>query len=93
MSRLLEQLGDDELEPTVSFSVEGKKKTFDFLDIVSLDGGQFVVVAEKGSDAVEIFRILAAGTELEQYVPADDETAERVFELFMIKNEDEFDFE
>ena len=74
---------------------EGNEIEFEFLDVVEVDGNEYVVLlpveeAEKGE--VVIFRIEGEGDD-ESYVSLDDEEeAERVFEAFKEKTKDDFDF-
>ena len=55
---------------------------------------EYVVVAPLDADGyVDIFRIMGVNGK-EVYVRVqDDDTLENVFEIFRVKNEDEFDFE
>lgn len=93
MSDLLNQLDDENLDFTVEITDEsGKKEKYDFLDIVCYEGHEYAVVAEKGSELVEIFLIGEGGGKETYAAVTDEETLENVFEIFKIKNEDEFDF-
>lgn len=95
MSKLLEQLKDDELDFTVKFTdTDGVRGEYEFLDIVLYEKNEYAVVAPTDADGyVDIFRIMQVNDK-ELYVRiTDDETLTRVFEIFRIKNEDEFDFE
>lgn len=95
MSELLNQLKDEELDFTVRFTdTDGEYGEYEFLDIVLYDDNEYAVVAPLESDGyVDIFRI-AAQDDKESYVRvSNDETLEKVFEIFRVKNEDEFDFE
>ena len=86
----------DELDNKIILNdEEGNEIEFEFLDVVEVDGNEYVVLlpveeAEKGE--VVIFRI--EGTEDEEsYVSLEDEAeAEKVFEAFKEKTKDEFDF-
>ena len=95
MSRLLDQLDDENLDFSVSFiDTDGETVNGDFLDIVCRDGIEYAVIAPEDNDGyVDIFRIqLLGGDEL--YIREKDEKIlDEVFELFRIKNEDEFDFD
>lgn len=95
MSRLLDQLNDDELDFTVSFTdTDGVKVRGEFLDIVCRDGVEYAVIVPEDADGyVDIFRIqLLNGDEL--YIrEKDDKILDEVFEIFRIKNEDEYDFD
>lgn len=95
MSRLLDQLHDDELDFSVSFQdTDGEKVNGEFLDIVCRNGVEYAVIApEENHGYVDIFRIqLLNGEEL--YIrERDEKVLDEVFEIFRIKNEDEFDFD
>lgn len=95
MSELLNQLKDEELDFTVRFTdTDGEYGEYEFLDIVLYQGSEYVIVSPLDADGyVDIFRIEVADGK-ESYVRvSNDETLERVFEIFRVKNEDEFDFE
>ena len=95
MSDLLNQLHDDELDFTVTITdTDGVTAKYEFLDIVFLDKIEYAVVAPLDSDGyVDIFRVQKLA-EKEFYIrETDDKTLDRVFEVFRMKNEDEFDFE
>lgn len=95
MSLLLNQLNDDELDFTVRFTdTEGNKCEYEFLDIVHYEKAEYVVVAsDEGDGYVDIFRVIPDG-DSEKYERVYDEAVlDGVFEIFRIKNEDEFDFE
>lgn len=88
-------LTDDESEVslvTVTDS-DGVTGEYEFLDIVRYNGGSFAVLAEPDSGDVEIFRIETDG-EKEVYIrQKDEEILYKVFDIFKLKNEDEFDFD
>lgn len=97
MSELLDQLNDDELDITATVTItdtDGVTAAYEFLDIVNLDNIEYAVLCGEENDGyVDIFRIIAVNGK-ESYVRVtDDDTLEKVFHVFMIKNEDEFDFE
>ena len=94
MSELLNQLNDDELDFTVSFKdTDGNINKGEFLDIVFFEKNEYVIIdPEDGEGYVDIFRIMHVNGK-EVYVRVtDDKTLDSVFEVFRIKNEDEFDF-
>ena len=94
MSELLNQLNDEELDFTVSFKdTDGNTNKGEFLDIVLYEKNEYVIIEpEDGDGYVDIFRIMNVNGQ-EIYVRVtDDETLDNVFEIFRIKNEDEFDF-
>lgn len=95
MSDLLAQLNDEELDPTVTITdTDGVTAVYDFLDIVNFGGIEYAVLCVPNGDGfVDIFRIITVNGQ-EKYVRVtDDELLEAIFHVFMIKNEDEFDFE
>ena len=95
MSKLLEQLNDEELDFTVRFTdTDGVKGEYEFLDIVYLDEIEYIVVSPLDDDGyVDIFRVQYLGAE-ERYIrETDDKILDEVFEVFRLKNEDEYDFD
>lgn len=95
MSELLNQLKDEELDFTVRFTdTDGVFGEYEFLDIVLYEGCEYAVVEPlKGDGYVDIFRIMSLNGK-EIYVRIiEDSLLEKIFEIFRIKNEDEFDFE
>lgn len=95
MSELLNQLNDDELDFTVRFKdTDGTFCAGEFLDIVNFGGEEYVIIDPcDGEGYVDIFRILTANGKEEYERVTDGEALEEIFEIFRIKNEDEFDFE
>lgn len=94
MSELLRQLNDEELDFTVSFKdTDGNECKGEFLDIVFYEKNEYVIIEpEDGDGYVDIFRIMQVNGK-EVYVRVnDDNVLDNVFEIFRIKNEDEFDF-
>ena len=86
----------DELDNIIVLNdEEGNEVEFEFLDVVELDGKEYVVLlpveeAEKGE--VVIFRVEGEGED-ESYVGVDDEAeAEKVFNAFKERTKDVFDF-
>ena len=95
MSDLLDQLDDEMEDALVTITdTDGNTGEFEFLDLIFLGDRQFAVVSPADSDGdVEIFRVMQYDTG-EAYVPVrDDVTKLRVFEVFRLKHEDEFDFD
>ena len=95
MSELLSQLKDDELDFTVRFTdTDGTFCAGEFLDIVNYGGNEYAVIDPcDGEGYVDIFRILVKDGK-ESYERVDDDgILGAVFEIFRVKNEDEFDFE
>lgn len=94
MCDLLNQINDDDFEPVVTVTdTTGKTGKYEFLDIVNYRNLEYAVLCPvKGDGYVEIFLIENQNGK-ESYSPvSDEELLENVFELFRIKNEDEFDF-
>ena len=95
MSELLSQMNDDELDFTVRFrDTDGNFCAGEFLDIVNFGGKEYAVIDPcDGEGYVDIFCILYSDSG-ERYERVEDEgILEEVFELFRIKNEDEYDFD
>lgn len=95
MSELLKQLNDEELDFTVTFTdTDGIKGRYEFLDIVKYGENEYAVLdPEDGKGYVDIFRIIAADGGEQYERVTDDAVLDAVFEIFRVKNEDEFDFE
>lgn len=94
MPDLLSQIKDDDFEPVVTITdTQGVTGDYEFLDIVNHCGSEYAVLCPVGDDGyVDIFRILNSGGDEKYCRVEDDETLTKVFEIFRIKNEDEFDF-
>ncbi len=95
MFELLNQLNDEKLDFTVKITdTDGVTDKYEFLDIVSFEAGEYAVLSPLSSDGdVEIFRILSEdGKEIYSRI-TNPEILESVFEIFRVKNEDEFDFD
>ncbi len=95
MSELLDQLKDEELDFTVKITdIDGITAEYEFLDIVNFDGIEYAVLDPMdGEGYVDIFRIIHVNGKEKYKRETDDTVLEKVFEIFRIKNEDEFDFE
>ena len=95
MSELLGQLNDDELDFTVRFTdTEGTFCAGEFLDIVNYGGEEYVIIDPcDGEGYVDIFRIVMKDGKECYERENDDNVLEEVFEIFRVKNEDEFDFD
>lgn len=86
----------DELNNIVVLTDEdGNDVEFEFLDIVQVEGKEYVIllpVEEMEKGEVVIFKIEGEGED-ESYVGLDDEEeAERVFQAFKEKAKDDFNF-
>lgn len=95
MSKLLEQLNDEELDFTVRITdTDGITADYEFLDIVHRDQIEYVVLAPLEDDGyVDIFRIQYIGGDEKYIRETNDKVQTEVFDIFRMKNEDEFDFE
>ena len=79
---------------------EGKEVEFEFLDLVELDGEEYVVLLpiedEESEEEGEVVILKVEDTENEEeesYVSVDDEEIlNQVFEIFKEKFKDEFNF-
>lgn len=76
---------------------DGNEVKFEFLDLIELDGEEYVVLlpTEEDSDEVVILKVEDSedDEEMENYVSVDDEeTLNQVFEIFKEKFKDEFNF-
>ena len=95
MSQLLDKIKDDEENEnriTITDS-SGVTAEYEFLDIINYENKQYAVLCEAESDGyVDIFRIEISDREEKYIREENDEILEEVFEIFMIKNEDEYDF-
>lgn len=91
---------DDELDNIIVLNDEnGEEVEFEFLDLVELDGEEYVVllpVEEDDDDEGEVVILKVEDTDSddeESYVSVDDdETLNKVFEMFKEKFKDEFNF-
>lgn len=91
---------DEELDNIVVLNdEEGNEVKFEFLDLVELDGEEYVVLlpAEEDEDDGEVVILKVEDTdddeETESYVSVDDEDIlNEVFEIFKEKFKDEFNF-
>lgn len=94
MPDLLSQIKDDDFEPIVKITdTQGVTAQYEFLDIVNHNNIEYAVLCPLDSDGyVDIFRIVRVNDEEKYSRVEDDETLTKVFEIFRIKNEDEFDF-
>lgn len=86
----------DELDNIVVLTDEdGNDVEFEFLDVVSVDENEYVIllpVEEMEKGEVVIFRIDGEGEE-ESYIGLEDEAeAEKVFKAFKEKAKDDFNF-
>lgn len=91
---------DDELDNIIILNDEnGEEVPFEFLDLIELDGEQYVIllpVEEEPEENGEVVILKVEDTdsdEEESYVSVDDEEVlNKVFEMFKEKFKDEFNF-
>ena len=91
---------EEELDNIIVLNDEnGEEVKFEFLDLVELDGEEYVVLlpvdeAEEEEGEVVILKVEDTENEEEEsYVSVDDEdTLNKVFEIFKEKFKDEFNF-
>ena len=92
---------DEELDNIITLNDEnGEEVKFEFLDLVELDSEEYVVLLplseDEDEDAGEVVILKVEDTDSEDeesYVSVDDEeTLEKVFEMFKEKFKDEFNF-
>ena len=91
---------NEELDNIVTLTDdEGNDIKFEFIDLVELDGEEFVVLlpvieeGEEDSGEVVILKVEGDDGEEESYCGVEDEdTLRKVFDIFREKYKDEFDF-
>lgn len=91
---------EEELDNIIVLNDEnGEEVKFEFLDLVELDGEEYVILLpadENEEDEGEVVILKVEDTESEDeesYVSVDDEdTLNKVFEIFKEKFKDEFNF-
>lgn len=94
MSDLLNQINDEEEEPRVTVTdTDGVTATYEFLDLVFLGDKEYAVLSPEDSDGDVVVFYVRQTEKGEEYVPVEDEMLQwRVFEIFRMQHEDEFDF-
>lgn len=93
---------DEELDNVIVLNDEnGEEVPFEFLDLIELDGEEYVVLLpieedEEAEDSGEVVILKVEDTDSEEeesYVSVDDEEVlNKVFEIFKDKFKDEFNF-
>ena len=90
---------DEELDNIIVLNDEnGEEVPFEFLDLIELDGEEYVVLlpVEEDEEDGEVVILKVEDTESEEeesYVSVDDEEVlNKVFEIFKEKFKDEFNF-
>ena len=93
-----EELNGEELDNIIVLNdEEGNEVQFEFLDLIELDGEEYVIllpVEDEETGEVVILKVEDTDSEDEEsYVSVEDEdTLNKVFEIFKEKFKDEFDF-
>ena len=94
-----EDTNNEELDNIIVLNDEdGNEAEFEFLDLIEYDGEEYVVLlpVEEADDAGEVVILKLEDTESEDeesYVSVDDEdTLNKVFEIFKEKFKDDFNF-
>ena len=94
-----EDTNNEELDNIIVLNdEEGNEAEFEFLDLIEYEGEEYVVLlpAEEADDAGEVVILKLEDTESEEeesYVSVDDEdTLNKVFEIFKEKFKDDFNF-
>lgn len=100
VNNIPENMEGEELDNIVVLNdEEGNEVEFEFLDLIEYEGEEYVVLLpndEEDDDAGEVLILKLEDTESEDeesYVSVEDEeTLNRVFEIFKEKFKDEFNF-
>ena len=94
-----EDTNNEELDNIIVLNDEdGNEAEFEFLDLIEYEGEEYVVLlpVEESDDAGEVVILKLEDTESEDeesYVSVDDEeTLNKVFEIFKEKFKDDFNF-
>ena len=93
-----EELNGEELDNIIVLNdEEGNEVQFEFLDLIELDGEEYVIllpVEDEETGEVVILKVEDTDSEDEEsYVSVEDEEIlNKVFEIFKEKFKDEFDF-
>ncbi len=93
-------MDDEELDNVIVLNDEdGNEVNFEFLDLVELDGEEYVILLPTDEDEAEPGEVVILQVEdtdsedEESYISVeDDEILNKVFEIFKEKFKDEFDF-
>ena len=90
---------EEELEQGADIIVlkdeEGRDVRFEFLDLLEYDGEEYVILMQEDDDSGEVEKQLKEreDEEGEDYVAVEDEeTLDRVYELFRKKHRDDYHF-
>ncbi|WP_316608920.1 DUF1292 domain-containing protein [uncultured Ruminococcus sp.] len=89
----------DEYEPEIITLEDdlGNEKDFEFLDVVEYEGEEYIILLPTEEDEqseVMILKIESVDDDTENYVGInDEETLQKVFDIFKERYKDDFDFE
>ena len=89
----------DEYEPEIITLEDdlGNEKDFEFLDVVEYEGEEYIILLPTEEDEqseVMILKIESVDDDTENYVGInDEETLQKVFDIFKERYKDNFDFE
>lgn len=89
----------DEYEPEIITLEDdlGNEKDFEFLDVVEYEGEEYIILLPTEEDEqseVMILKIESVDDDTENYVGInDEETLQKVFDIFKERYKDGFDFE
>lgn len=98
MSEDINNVENEELDNIIVLNdEEGNEVEFEFLDLIEFEGEEYVVLlpVEETDDAGEvvILQVEDIDTEEESYTSVEDEdTLNKIFEIFKDKFKDEFNF-
>lgn len=91
---------NEEMDNIITLTDEtGAEAQFEYLDLVTYEGADYVVLLplpddESGEVVILKVESIEGNDEMEDYVSVDDEaTLEAVFDIFRERYEDEIDFE
>ncbi|MFI3142428.1 MAG: hypothetical protein R3Y27_09000 [Clostridia bacterium] len=95
MSKILEQLKDEQLDFTVKIKdTDGVIGKYEFLDIVFLEKTEYLVLEPLDDEGyLNFFKVIYSDQDEAYEIVNDEDLQETLFEIFKLKNEDEFDFD
>lgn len=96
MSKILKQLNDEKLDFTVKIKdTNGNSGKYEFLDIVFHEEIEYLVVEPLNDEGyLEFFKVNFIGEDEETYTNVEQEDLQEIlFDIFKLKNEDEYDFD
>lgn len=95
MSKILKQLKDEQLDFTVKIKdTDGVSAKYEFLDIVFHENVEYLVVEPLDDEGyLDFFKVNVIGDD-ETYDRVTNESIQEIlFDVFKLKNEDEYDFD